>query len=257
MIGDFNADLQTRNGEYLQNFADANYFSLLIDQATRITETSATILDQCITNAPMHIRRSEVLQPVSHNDHCTVAVFCNLPAMKQQAYPRTMWQYQHGNFDGFRQALIEFNWDAVFSTHSLDDCCNQWTETILDMAKEYIPNKRDIVRPSDKPWYNGHLRKMKRQLNRIFNHAKKTKIREDWIAFKILRSQYQAEVKRLRDEYDTNQYKYLCEKGTNNPKKWWTILKNSLKNSDLLETIPPITHGDEIVTNILQKTQLM
>ena len=47
IIGDLNADFNSRQGHYLNSFAVKNSLNVLIKEPTRITDTSSSVLDQC------------------------------------------------------------------------------------------------------------------------------------------------------------------------------------------------------------------
>ena len=257
ILGDLNADPLTRHGRLMQHFADTNSLSLLVKEPTRITEVSSTILDQCITNFPLLVKRYEVLKPISNSDHCVVAVFCCLELKKEKSYKRTMWNFNPASFELFRNAISLFEWGDVFHENDMDKCCDLWTSTILRIAKENITNKSVTVRPNDKPWYNGHLRKLNRQLQRAFNLAKKTKLIHHLMFFKQLRSTYQNELSQQKGNFEQNKYASLSNKALVNPKKWWSLLKSVYSNSELNETIPPLTDGDRIITDAKEKAQLL
>ena len=74
LTGDFNADPSTANGRKLASFANVNTFTLHINEPTRITERSSSILDQFITNIPEFVETPEVDTPLLTNDHCTVSI---------------------------------------------------------------------------------------------------------------------------------------------------------------------------------------
>ena len=73
LVGDLNADFQTNHGKKLNTFCASNNLTLHIKEPTRITDRSATCLDQIITNVPSFVKAATVLPPVADNDHCTVA----------------------------------------------------------------------------------------------------------------------------------------------------------------------------------------
>ena len=52
IIGDFNADSQTQEGIKLSLFGGSNILTLHITEPTRITQTSATVVDQCLSHFP-------------------------------------------------------------------------------------------------------------------------------------------------------------------------------------------------------------
>ncbi len=68
-----------------------------------------------------------------------------------------MWQYQLADFDAFRAHLENTDWDDCFESDHIDVITQRWTDTVINIAREHIPNKVVTVRPWDKPFYNGTI----------------------------------------------------------------------------------------------------
>ena len=170
--GDLNSDPNSSAGPHLAGFANQNHLTIHVREPTRITETTATILDQFLSNLPYSFQDVCVLPPLSDNDHCTISGKILFKSVKKYTYQRRIWLYNKANFDDFRAALINFNWDNCFTGHSINDVCESWTTTFLNIAAQFIPNKIITVRPRDSPWYTSELRCMKRKVDRLHTNAK-------------------------------------------------------------------------------------
>ena len=82
LIRDFNADPNSTNGPHLNNFCTVNGLSKHINQPTRITDRSSSLLDQCLINLPSVINKVEILPPLSTCDHSVISILCNLQLPK-------------------------------------------------------------------------------------------------------------------------------------------------------------------------------
>ena len=123
IIGDLNADPQTRHGRCLREFADNNFFTIHVKEPTRITENSASILDQILTNFPTLVKEVNVDAPLSTSDHCLISAKCLFKIKRQKVYMRRMWNFGRANFDLFRQTLAEIDWENSFQSENLNDIC--------------------------------------------------------------------------------------------------------------------------------------
>ena len=47
--------------------------------------------------------------------------------------------------------------------NDVDDACNKWTESFLNVACTHVPNKVVTVHPNDSPWYSSDLRTLKQK----------------------------------------------------------------------------------------------
>ena len=91
--GDLNADPNTPNGTHLHNFCDGNNLSTHITKPTRITEHTATILDQFLTNIPDQVIETQILSPISTCDHCPITITLNFQTVKPKSFTRLTWNY--------------------------------------------------------------------------------------------------------------------------------------------------------------------
>ena len=60
----------------------------------------------------------------------------------------------------FIEKLEIFDWITLLCQFDdVDDMCNQFTKTFLELARECIPTKTVIVRYNDKPWFTSEIGK--------------------------------------------------------------------------------------------------
>ena len=110
-----------------------------------------------------------------------------------------MWTFNQGNYDDYRNELIETDWEPCFNLNTFEDICRGMDRYSIKYCKEaYIPKKIVTIRPRDKPWYNGHLRLLKRRNLRLFNKYKQSKCDESWKRFKDARKFYNSELVRIK-----------------------------------------------------------
>ena len=248
IIGDLNSNFMTQHGNLLQNFALIQSLSIHNYAPTRITQNSATVLDQCLSNFPSDIKSVAVHAPVSDNDHSTLAVKIRFAKHKTSKYQRTMWNYKAANFDGFRNALNAADWDQCFAMQDVNSICESWSSKLLEYVKQYVPNKLVVVRPNDKPWYNGYLRRLNRKKQRVFKQAKSLKTLQSWVKFSNARALYHNELKRIKNIFESEKYKQLVNDKVIHPKKWWATLNDIYKNADVEDGILPIEIDGNIIT---------
>ena len=98
--GDFNADPNAASSTKLSPFANVNAFTLHINEPTRITDRSSSILDQFVSNIPEFVQNCEVDTPLLTNDHCTVSITLRFKISKIQPIERLIWRYKYADFEG-------------------------------------------------------------------------------------------------------------------------------------------------------------
>jgi hypothetical protein len=253
ITGDLNADPSTINGEILKLFVENNNLTKHINEPTRITQQTRSELDQIITNCENIIGDIAVLPPVSHNDHHTVSGRIKFNIKRPKAYQRVMWQYELADFDGFRTKLGDIDWDECFVSNDIDKIAQTWTNTLISVAHDYIPNKVVTVRPWDKPFYNGYLRRLRRAKDRAHRRAKYDNTSEAWQIFRSHRNHYFSEIKRLKSETEIRLLVDLGESIMSNPRRWWSLSKKLLHNKTT--SVPSLNVENNILSGDLEKAE--
>ena len=204
LTGDLNADPRTRDGVRLEQFCNASNLTIHINSPTRVTENSSTILDQFLTNIPDAVVDTNVLAPLSTNDHSTITLTLSFKKQKSKAYNRLIWLYNSADFEGMNKHIQNYNWETCFEDDDIDTCCNNWTASFLNIARQFIPNKVVQIRPNDAAWFNSELRKLKRQKDRAHSKAKTSHKAEDWLNFRSIRNNYTNKIREAEKNYKEN-----------------------------------------------------
>ena len=245
IIGDLNADFNSRQGHYLNSFAVENNLNVLIKEPTRITDTSSTVLDQCLTNFPNYIKTSGTEPPIANNDHCTIYVKLLFRTKKSKCYRKTMWNFNNVNLEKYVESFTNFDWSTAFQADSVDKMCNTLTGKILQSAKDWIPHKEVTVRNSDKPFYNGYLRRLRRKVHRLHTKAKRCNTFMSWDVYKLERNFYFREVARCKNEYLTCLYEKIDNEDLHQ-RSFFKLAKSFLSKTADIST-PPLLSPEGIL----------
>ena len=256
VTGDLNADPSTFNGTKLATFCNDNNFSIHINEPTRYTPDSESILDQFFSNIPDSVKDTHVLPPVSVNDHCTAAIKLHFQVMPRKSYQRHIWQYNLADFNVFRQSLFDADWDRCFETDDIDVAAQTWTDTLLNIAKECIPNKIVTIRQTDKPWYSSELRRLKRAKDRLFNNAKRNKTADAWEEYRHSRTNYYSSCREAKAAYELKLTETMKSGATLSPKKWWSLAKHFLRITSGSSYPPMEDDNDELIVDDHGKAEL-
>jgi hypothetical protein len=162
-----------------------------------------------------------------------------------------MWDFGRADYMAFRAKIAQTNWETCFDYDYIDLVAQNWTDTLLNIARETIPNKMVTVRPWDKPFYNGYLRRLRRNKNRAHNLAKSDNTSAAWQQFRVTRNLYFSEIKRLKFEHEQKLLSSMKSTLTSNPRKWWSFSKKLFGNSQT--GIPTLNDNGIIITNDLDK----
>ena len=121
-----------------------------ITEPTHYTERSEpSLIDVILVHNPDSLVASGVEQNLRF--HCPIFGLLKFQKTKVKSYTRQIWNYALGNYDLLRAKASETGWDSLRHA-SLDTYVINFTNHILQLAKECIPNKLVRIRPADPPW---------------------------------------------------------------------------------------------------------
>ena len=195
ITGDFNDKCVTWTDDHTESELSNKLVDLIntcnlhqiIDEPTRITANSASLLDIIITDSPGYIMDSGTLPPLSNLDHSCSYCKLKIRYLKETMYQRNIWDYKNADFDGLNEHLRNAPWDVGLDTFDdIDDSVGYFTTLLITTAKDYIPNKTVLIRPKDKPWVTNNIRKLFRKRDRCFKKFKRTHLPDHEIHYKKL-----------------------------------------------------------------------
>ena len=240
IMGDLNADPKNRHlSDCLNYFCQTLNLHYIVNEATRLTNTSASVLDQIITSKNIVCGDVVIHPPLGRSDHCQVTTTIPLVVNKPHASIRQIWQYNQADWDGLNEALSLFDWDQCFTDDNVHDTATRVTDSFLSLAKTFIPTKTILKRPWDKPWYTSELRRLRRKRDRLFHRAKCNNLAETWQLFRSARNTYVHAIKTAKETYKQRQINKLniCDSS----RSWWQTLKCLTNLKQNTPSIPALT----------------
>ena len=163
VTGDFNVrssswwcnDINTIEGSHLYSLTSSNGFSQLINEPAHIQTNSSSCIDLIFTNQPNLSVNSGVhssLLPNCH--HQIVHTSFNLDIYYPPPYQRLIWDYKKADSTNIRKVLDSVNWERLFDKKDLNSQVVTLNETILNVFRNYVPNKYVTIDDKDPVWMN-------------------------------------------------------------------------------------------------------
>ena len=85
--------------------------------------------------------------------------FLRCPKGVAGSLKREVWLYDKVNKQIFIEQLDTIDWIILLCPfEDVDDMCNQFTNTFLELVRECIPTKTFTVRSNDQPWLTSEIR---------------------------------------------------------------------------------------------------
>ena len=143
LLGDLNCNLlDTTNfaAKKLDSIMEIYQLIQVIDKPTRLTESSASLLDVCITSAPNKIMCSDVIH-TGGSDHSLIYVVRKINATTKTNTTKeiSFRNFKHFNSIAFQNDLFYQPWDTVDALCNVDQKWNFWKELFLEVLDKHGP----------------------------------------------------------------------------------------------------------------------
>ena len=237
LLGDFNLNMLDSNNivrNWLQ-FTESVNLTQLVDSPTRVTATSATVIDHAYTNKPENI--VEVLVPCyAISDHYPVCLTRKL-SNKDSSEPKhktiTYRSMSHFETSAFLTDLEAQPWSTLDIFDNPNDALDffmQIFETVLD---QHAPQRSKRVKRNLQPnWFNEEIAEAGK--HRDYFHKRK-----DMANHRLWRNK----TKSLISNSKIQIYSHSIKENKRNPKKLWKHL-HDLTNKSKLQSTPSVDNQE-------------
>ena len=126
-----------------------------ITRPTRITKTSATLIDNIFVSDTLHDNMSASIVTCDLSDHlpCKV-VLSGVRPLKNRLLKREIRRLRKKNIEKIAAGLTSINWTEELDTTSSNDCFNRFHDILCDQINDIAPLEVVTCKPKTmtKPW---------------------------------------------------------------------------------------------------------
>ena len=180
LLGDLNCNMLDSSSHVtkrLTSLMEMYQFSQIITQPTRLTQTTASLLDVCITSNSENVVSEDVV-PLGISDH-------NLIYVVRRAGPKAgphksieILNFKHFNCNSFHDDLYNqpWAWDYIDQESNIDRKWSLWKSLFLEVFDKHAPLKLKRIRTKHNiPWINQNTKNLIRERDRLKRIAMITK----------------------------------------------------------------------------------
>ena len=163
LLGDFNAksktwfinDQSTNEETQLESLILLYGMTQLIAQSTHVLENSSSCIDLIFTNQPNSIMDSGV-HPSLHSKchHQVIYTKLNFEIEYPPPYIPEVWDYGKAQVNPINKAIENSNWNELFSGQNIHNQIKLFNTTILNIFRNFIPNKVILCDDKESLWVN-------------------------------------------------------------------------------------------------------
>ena len=225
LLGDLNRNLldsSISNVKTLQEIMQLYQLTQVINEPTRVTKSTKSILDVCITSSPDKIIQSGVVH-LGVSDHSLIYATRKLNSVIKGDRQNLVEfrNFRKFNAESFLNYLYMLPWVELDSKKNVDQMWKSWKTLFLKVLDKHAPKRsKRIRRKGNVPWFNKTVKNKLFQRDRFKRVAIKTNNENDWKLYKSSRNAANIALRNAKKEYYAT--KFLNSK--TNPKHAWKQL---------------------------------
>ena len=225
IMGDFNVNITDTTNHTVNDFLNlmqSHLFMPLIQHPTRVTETSATLIDNIFTNCICFPVRSGILS-TDISDH--MPVFCMLNCNSSTNAGDTAPMYRVINDESialFKSNLINADWNVVYAEQGAQSAFASLQKILLDAFDVFPLRQSRPTRKVSKPWLTDGLKESIHRKNKLYKLSVKRPSAYNVTTYKEYRKVLSKLLKRAEKDY----YHARLTELKGNLKKTWDVLKS-------------------------------
>lgn len=240
IMGDFNIDLKANDVnkvKMLDLIVDQGDVQL-VNEYTRITENSRTLIDYVCVNAEVQDDFSACVDTnFKISDHETIRVDLECNVYKNVSKKKKVLRYSKGKLENF---LNINNFSDLFFEESFDSLTFKFSD-LMEKAFDAMSVERVVNVNVDCQWYNSNLWRMKQEKINAFRDAIYSNNIDNWQKYKAIRNKYKTALVKTRNEYICSQ----LQSNSGNQTGTWRMIKALILKNNKSKDIHNVMFGEE------------
>ena len=166
IVGDLNCDVnksppdnQTRKLQFLCGLYQIDQ---LINEPTRVTPLSSSLIDLVLTNRPENISKSGVIH-LGISDHSLVYLVRKFSLPKTRQTAREIRNFKNFDESGFIQEISLLPWDMIYQSNNPNICWQVWKSLFLGALDRYAPLRQKRLRDNPVPRITPQIKQLMRK----------------------------------------------------------------------------------------------
>ena len=190
------------NSRLLSDITDLYCLSQLINEPTRVTDTTSTLIDLIYSNYSDKVVCCGVCHD-SISDHSLVFAYRKLSigAVSKTHNTINYRSFKNFNRDRFRSDIASQNWDVLNNFQDPHDMWREWKIKFSNVVNTHTPLRTKQARLKRSPWITSELKKRMHERDIMKLKAIRSKNSQGWGEFKRLRNKVDSNIEIAKKSY--------------------------------------------------------
>lgn len=255
--GDFNINLINYSNPTSQSFIDlltTHTFLPLIDKPTRITDSSATLIDNIFCNVLPCPNSGILLSDIT--DHLPIFMYMYIESSNSKVpknckhNPSFKRDFSKSNLNQFNADLLCHSWADILSQNDSDVMFNDFLNRFNYLYDKDIPAKSHSQKSYRKhspitPWLTGSLLKSINKKNKLYHKY----LTNPSVSLKSKYTKYKNTLTSLLRSSKKEYYAHQFEKAKNSIRNTWKEINSVLNKHKSSKTIKSIISDGKLISN--------
>ena len=222
-MGDVNVNyLVSGDGRDFKSIVSSNGLNQIIRKATRICDTTKTLIDIIATNNISTILNHGVIS-TGIGDHEMVGCVRKINLVKFKPRLIKCHDYRKYNPKEMSEDLRKQNWYPVLNSRNVNNAWNTMKNIMLEIFDKHAPRLMKKVKGKLAPWLTDDVKKLMNEIDKLLRKARKSPDMEFYKAkYRQKRNAVNIAIHRAKASY----YNLVQENSTGDPSKLWKTVKS-------------------------------
>ena len=192
----------------------------LVKEATRICDTTKTLIDIIASNKPELIRCTEVL-PSDFSDHELIDCIRKLNHLKFQPKEIKCRDYSRYNHQEMNRDILNADWSDFYNTNDVNTALNAFYQIACAIFDQYAPLITKRVKSKPAPWLTPQIKAVMNDRDKLMRKYRKSKSDFDKREYQNKRNRVNILLRKAIADYN----KELLMENSNDTDSFWKTLK--------------------------------
>lgn len=239
------------------NFSISQSLTQMVDFATRFPDRDdqrPSTLDLFLSSNP-DICSVSGSSPLGSSDHLVVNVSIDLNTISanDSPYHRTLYSYNQGDWDSFRDLVRDLPLDDIFALN-VNECAREVASWLQAGINAFVPHRTYQVKPHSNPWFSPACAAAIAHRNHFFHQYHRSGTMGDKQLFNNARNRCKRVIEEAKQNYLNQVHDRIVGQSVGS-RDFWRIYK-SISNKGK-SSVPPLFNGPEVLTSTSDKAELL
>ena len=255
VLGDLNVDFKqlakSSCRDKLDEIFDIYGIHQLINESTRITDTSSSLIDLCLTNSISTVVDSGVIH-LSISDHSLIYMVRKAHYVRSRARTIKIRTLKNFSSEDFQRDLNQQPWANVYHSRCPNDMWRIWKELLMGVIDKHAPVRSRRISNKSSPWVTNELKRLMYKRDYLKKQAISSGDPSIWCQYRQVRNHTNNEIKKAKRLYFT---KNLDLHKDDIKKTWKLINELNSRNRKKTNNISEIKMGEEVITSPMEMAE--